>query len=174
MEKKESDFYAKLIKAKKEMGAIKKNATNPFFKSTYADLKEILEIVEPALLENDLLLIQPIINEKVVTIITDGETSIESSKALGEYKNPQDAGKEITYYRRYTLQSLLGLSAVDDDGNDLNQAPKKKPVLKEVPRENENQVFEWAKHKGLDVDELLKYYALTMEQQILYQGYLDK
>mgnify|MGYP003705950653 FL=1 len=36
-------------------------------------------------------------------------------------------GSEITYYRRYTLASLLGLQAVDDDGN---LAVKEKPKPK--------------------------------------------
>jgi hypothetical protein len=30
---------------------------------------------------------------------------------------PTKFGSAITYYRRYTLQSLLGLNREDDDGN---------------------------------------------------------
>jgi hypothetical protein len=33
------------------------------------------------------------------------------------YKDPQKLGSAITYYRRYTLQSLLGLHNRDDSGN---------------------------------------------------------
>ena len=115
--KEQKSFYQNLIEAKKQMGAIKKTATNPFFKSKYADLPTILEAVEPALLENNLLLIQPIKEGKVFSIITDGETEISSDIELGSFNKPQDMGSAITYYRRYTLQSLLGLSADDDDGN---------------------------------------------------------
>ena len=118
---KDLNFYEKLIKAKGEMGAIKKSATNPFFKSKYADLTTILEVVEPALLANGLLLIQPIKDGKVFSIITNGDTSIESSIDLGAFNKTQDLGSAITYYRRYTLQSLLGLSAEDDDGNSANK-----------------------------------------------------
>ena len=32
-------------------------------------------------------------------------------------EKPQDKGSEVTYYRRYGLQSLLALEAVDDDAN---------------------------------------------------------
>ena len=46
--KEQKTFYQNLIEAKKQMGAIKKTATNPFFKSKYADLPTILEAVEPA------------------------------------------------------------------------------------------------------------------------------
>lgn len=115
--KTELSFYERLIKAKSEMGAIKKSSNNPFFKSKYADLTTILEVAEPALLENGLVIIQPISEGKVTTKITDGTTSIESSIDLGTFSKPQDLGSAITYYRRYTLQSLLAISAEDDDGN---------------------------------------------------------
>ena len=36
---------------------------------------------------------------------------------LSHELDPQKLGSEITYYRRYTLQSLLGLQAEDDDAN---------------------------------------------------------
>lgn len=120
--KTELDFYKRLIKAKTEMGAVKKTANNPFFKSKYADLATILEVVEPPLLENGLIILQPIKDGKVSTIITDGTTSIESSIELGAFNKPQDMGSAITYYRRYTLQSLLGISAEDDDGNRAQKA----------------------------------------------------
>lgn len=120
--KTELDFYKRLIKAKSEMGAVKKTANNPFFKSKYADLATILEVVEPPLLENGLIILQPIKDGKVSTIITDGTTSIESSIELGTFNKPQDMGSAITYYRRYTLQSLLGISAEDDDGNRAQKA----------------------------------------------------
>lgn len=124
--KTELDFYQRLIKAKKEMGAVKKTANNPFFKSKYADLATILEVVEPPLLENGLIILQPIKDGKVSTIITDGTTSIESSIELGAFNKPQELGSAITYYRRYTLQSLLGISAEDDDGNTANKGARPK------------------------------------------------
>ena len=40
-----------------------------------------------------------------------------SSIPLGDISDPQKLGGAITYYRAYTLQSLLGLQAEDDDGN---------------------------------------------------------
>ena len=36
---------------------------------------------------------------------------------LPDIQDPQKLGSCITYYRRYTLASLLGLQAEDDDGN---------------------------------------------------------
>jgi len=43
--------------------------------------------------------------------------------------DPQKIGSAITFYRRYTLQSLLGLQSEDDDGNKAIP-PKKTNVVK--------------------------------------------
>ena len=41
---------------------------------------------------------------------------------------PQERGSEITYYRRYGLQSLLGLEAEDDDANQTVSRQTIKPI----------------------------------------------
>ena len=48
-----------LIKAQKEMGKAVKNATNPHFRSNYADLKSVVEAVMPAFLANGFAVTQP-------------------------------------------------------------------------------------------------------------------
>jgi len=112
-------IYKKLFEAKKEIGVITKNAVNPFFKSNYLSLNGLIEAVEPILEKHNLLLLQPIENGCVVTRIYDieSEMTMESGMALPNIQDPQKLGSAITYYRRYTLQSLLGLLAQDDDGN---------------------------------------------------------
>jgi superfamily I DNA and RNA helicase len=108
-----------LFEAKKQIGKISRDSTNPFFKSKYFDINTLLEQVEPILGEHGLLLMQPLEDGKVKTVIThveSGEQAI-STIDLGESDDPQKVGSAITYYRRYTLQSLLALQAEDDDGN---------------------------------------------------------
>jgi hypothetical protein len=124
-------IYGKLLKAKKEIGKVKKTMRNSHFKNTYADINNLLEVVEPVLLENGLLLLQPVINNKVITQIIDAETGekIESILELDGNLNPQQRGSQITYYRRYTLQSLLSLEVIDDDGNNASQNIKPKKIL---------------------------------------------
>lgn len=113
------EIYKKLLKAKKEIGKISKDSTNPFFKSKYFDINALLEHVEPILQKHDLLLLQPIEAEWVKSKILDPETgeNVSSEIHLGTFSDPQKLGSAITYYRRYTLQSLLGLQAEDDDAN---------------------------------------------------------
>jgi len=124
MEKK--NIYQKLHEAKLEIGKVAKNAKNPHFKNTYADLNALIEAVEPILLEKGLVLLQPIKEGKVFTVITDitDSNSIESYIDLPINLNPQQLGSAVTYFRRYTLQSLLSLQAVDDDGHTASQPVK--------------------------------------------------
>jgi hypothetical protein len=113
------NLYLKLAEVKREVGKVSKNSKNPHFKNTYADLNALIDAVEPILLEKGLLMLQPIQNGNVSTIIIDCESSesIESSILLPALSDPQKLGSAITYFRRYTLQSLLSLQAEDDDAN---------------------------------------------------------
>ena len=117
-----------LANVKKEVGKLSKTETNPFFKSKYFDVNSLIEQVDPLLEKNGLLLLQPIINNEVKSIIyhCESELSVESSIQLTQFNDPQKLGSAITYYRRYTLQSLLGLQAEDDDAN---KASTKEPIL---------------------------------------------
>jgi len=130
---KENNIYQKLFKAKKEIGTVFKDAKNPFFKSSYLSLNGLIDAVEVVLSQNDLLLLQPLKDGCVVTQIVDVEegTSIESSISLPNIQDPQKVASAITYYRRYTLQSLLCLQSEDDDGNRATKQVKeeRKPSL---------------------------------------------
>lgn len=112
-------IYKKLFEAKKEIGKISKDSKNPFFKSNYLSLNGLIDAVEDVLVKHDLLLLQPIIEGNVVTRLIDvtDDTFIDSVMILPNIQDPQKLGSAITYYRRYTLQSLLGLQAEDDDAN---------------------------------------------------------
>ncbi len=124
-------IYAKIHEAKKEIGVVKKNAKNPHFKNTYADLNALIEAVEPILLEKGLIMLQPIKDGKVFTQIIDIDTfeMVESSIDLTPNLTSQAMGSQITYYRRYQISSILLLMADDDDGH---RASQPQPIVKEV------------------------------------------
>ena len=113
------NIYEKIFKAKQEIGVIQKKNENPFFKSKYFDINELLKQVEPVLTKYNLLLTQPLKDGFVYSIITDVETGeqLESFIKLPDINDPQKMGIAITYYRRYTANSLLSLQSEDDDGN---------------------------------------------------------
>lgn len=118
MEKKsENKIYSKLLEFQKKINSIKKDGKNPHFKSTYATLTQILSEVKPVLTECNLVLLQVINEQGVKSIVVDIETSeqIESFISLPIGMNAQQLGSAITYFRRYTLASLLALEIDDDD-----------------------------------------------------------
>jgi hypothetical protein len=119
VEQQPAPFYVRLHQAKQLIGKVHKNATNPHFKKSYADINSILETVEPILLQHDLLLLQPIQDNSVCTQIICIHTGemISSCMALNLELNPQQQGSQISYFRRYTIQALLTLQATDDDGH---------------------------------------------------------
>jgi len=124
-------IYKKLHEAKREIGVVKKTKTNPHFKNTYADLNALIDAVEPILLEKGLIMLQPIKDGKVYTQIIDIDTfeSVESVIDLSPNLTAQALGSQITYYRRYTLQSLMSLQSDDDDGQ---KASTPQPIVKEI------------------------------------------
>lgn len=131
------ELLTALANVKKEVGTLSKTETNPFFKSKYFDINSLIGQLEPLLEKNGLLLLQPIESGFVKSVIYHVETeqSIISEMKLPEIVDPQKIGGAITYYRRYTLQSLLGLQAEDDDANKASG----KVTAKELP---------WLDHKG--------------------------
>jgi len=124
-------IYKKLHEAKKEIGVVKKNAKNPHFKNTYADLNALIDAVEPILLEKGLIMLQPIKDGKVYTQIIDIDTfeMVESWIDLSPNLTAQALGSQITYYRRYQISAILSLMADDDDGH---KASIPQPIVKEI------------------------------------------
>lgn len=125
---------SKLIEFQKKVQAIKKDGKNPHFKSNYATLTQILSEVKPILSELNLALLQPIKDGKVYSIIIDEKNVVlfDSAIDLPTGLNPQQIGSAITYYRRYTLASLLSLELEDDDGNAASEV---KPTAKAPEQE---------------------------------------
>ena len=135
------NIYAKLFKVQKEVKAIEKESENPFFHSMYFDINKLVSVLKPLMEKNGLLLLQPLVakdgKNHVVTQVVDVESgeTVDSSIALPEGLDSQKIGAAITYLRRYSLQSLLFLEAVDDDANSASGkvlVPNTKPT-KTIP-----------------------------------------
>lgn len=122
----------KLLEFQKKVNAIKKDGKNPHFKSTYATLTQILSEVKPILNELGLTLLQPISENTVGSVVYDEKGSViaQSWLSLPDGLNAQQMGSAITYYRRYTLASLLALELEDDDGNSASETkPDTRPWI---------------------------------------------
>jgi hypothetical protein len=157
-------LWSKLHMAKMNIGKVAKNATNPHFKKTYADINALLETVEPILHENGLVLLQPVKDHIVFTQIIDVDSGdmVESWMQLPEITDPQKLLGAITYFRRGTLQSLLSLQAVDDDGNSASAVVNKKPALSQEQFDRAKEAIASGKYT---LDQLKTNYSLTKEQE---------
>ncbi len=152
----------KLLKVQQEVGAITKDSTNPFFKSKYFDINKLLEIVKPVLSNNGLVLIQPLNGANLDTLVIDTETgeSIKSSVAIPQLQDPQKMGSVITYFRRYSLCSLLALQAEDDDANSASNghtdpaglAKSLEMVGKFISKEQADNIRKYLVKEGYDAD----------------------
>lgn len=112
---------AALVGFHKEVGKISKDSTNPFFKSKYASLSNILDGISEPLNANGLTIVQFPENETGLTtrlIHISGEW-MESTYHMKSTKDtPQDKGSAMTYQRRYAIGAILSLNIdEDDDGN---------------------------------------------------------
>lgn len=119
--------FQRLLEARKSFGRVLKASTNPFHKNKYANLEECLEAVTKSLLDNGLILTFSSESESpgvvsvsasIVDLEGGGSHLLTSSVVLPlKEASPQGGAALNTYGRRYSLLSLFGLAAEDDDGN---------------------------------------------------------
>ena len=138
-----NELAVALNKAQADFMVAKKDAKNPFFKSKYATLNAVYEAVAEALLKNGLSVIQPIVGDAVETTLihTSGQFITSSCPIVCAKQNdPQAMGSAITYARRYSLASLLGvMTDEDDDGEKAMARPAPKQSVKETPKAEKKQ-----------------------------------
>jgi hypothetical protein len=132
------NLFLALIKFQKNVKPIPKNKVNPFYNSKYAELSTVIDVCQPALNDAGLAVIQtmrilPESSDNVlVTLLCheSGET-LESSIFLPKIADAQKLTGAVTYLRRTSYLSILGLVADDDmDGNDVIEPKKEIAPLK--------------------------------------------
>ena len=158
---KETNINQKLFDLQQEIGTISKDANNPFYKSKYFDINSLIKQLQPLLKKHRLLLLQPIEEDMVISklICIDGSGGVISGLKLPEINDPQKLGSCITYYRRYTLSSLLGLQAEDDDGNTASGVTQEKKWLNQNTPEF-SKAIEYLKGGG-DISAIKSKYKIS-------------
>lgn len=112
-----------LFELKKKLKPMTKDSKNPFFKSNYLKLEDLLDNLEPLLIDQGLIVSQANAHryedEYVISRLTHAESGqfVETEYKIGFVEDSQKQGARATYGRRYSLKGLLGLSERDDDGN---------------------------------------------------------
>lgn len=135
-------FAKAFVQAQKGMESVKKAATNPAFKTKYADLSEVVEAVVPALNAAGIGVLQfPAFSGDMVSVTTvfmhESGASVTGTLDLRPSKmDPQGIGSAVTYGRRYSLLAMTGAAPEDDDGNAAS-GPRQEP--RQEPRDNRRE-----------------------------------
>jgi len=127
-----------LLAFQSEAPSLQKNAVNPHFKNSYISLDELMESVLPVLNKHGLVVLQfptalerdtqkfddggsrvvlgeiPALRTKIIHA-PSGESMEDVMPLMVAKSDPQGQGSAITYARRYSLMSVLGLVADNDD-----------------------------------------------------------
>lgn len=121
---KTDSFTEAFLKLQASIRPAIKDASNPAFRSKYADFSAVMEAVRGPMHENGFVLVQRTDFDSsdmwLETIIMHvGGEKIAARYPLRPIKqDPQGFGSALTYAKRYSLSALLGVVAdEDDDGN---------------------------------------------------------
>jgi len=112
-----------LAKAQAEFKTVPKSKTakGEKFSYKYADLNDVLGMAVPILARHGIAFMQPIRRDGdktyVVTRIQLGSEFMEDAGLpIPLQVRPQELGTYLTYYKRYSVSSFLGISADEDTG----------------------------------------------------------
>lgn len=165
-----------LAKFQEEVKNPANTADNPFFKSKYAPLNDVLNLVRPILTKNGLSVIQsPSGDGQNISITTlllhsSGEW-IETEPLIlkADKATAQGAGSAITYARRYAISAVLGISSEDDD--DGNHATGNNQTPKLITEPQQKRLFALSKGKEERAKEILARYGYKSSKEITTEHY---
>jgi hypothetical protein len=129
-----------LVDFQSSVSKVAKESNNPFFKSKYASLANILDTIQKPLSECGLAISQFPDGNALTTILLHADSGewMESSYVMpvAKQNDPQAMGSAMTYARRYALGSILNLNIDDDDDGEKamgRQLPKKDELTPKHP-----------------------------------------
>ena len=155
MEKKtntKANIWSALSEFQAECPAINKGKKGYNYK--YADLPAIMEVINPILKKNGLVIAQPLEGRSVVTKlihiptgeVQESRIDIPEGVTLQGMNQFQSDGSAITYYRRYCLSSLLSIVVEEDTdaAGKQEKASKSQPIVNKGTKMFEHCVARYA------------------------------
>lgn len=185
-----NELASALALAQGEMQNAKKDVSNPFYKSKYADLASVMDTARPVLSKNGLSVAQLTeMTESGVILVTQllhksGQWLRASYPVKPLKDDPQGMGSALTYARRYSYGAIVGIATEeDDDGNAAsgkqdNQKPTAKSVygtqtdMKKRFKEIKDAILETGTHAELDAV-TAKYKADFVSMKAIDETFFD-
>lgn len=142
-----SEFYAALSKAQAEMKPAEKDGENPHLGKPYATLKSVWDACREPLTKYGFCVIQEPVEApagfvRVRTTLghSSGVARVSEAQMPVAKPDPQSYGSVLTYLRRYTLSSVVGVCP-DDDDDAIAGKPEQRPAgnqqrRQDPPRQN--------------------------------------
>jgi hypothetical protein len=136
-----NELFAALAKAQADLGKAKEDGRNPHFRSRYATLESVRDVVMPAFTAHGLSITQhPGLDGGNVTMTTvvghsSGQYMMSTSAVpMGKKQDSHAYGSACTYLRRFSMAAIASaVTGEDDDGNAVSsrgpsQAARKAPA----------------------------------------------
>jgi len=121
------DLAAALCKVQATLKNAVKGAENPHFRSTYSDLADCWDTCRKPLTDNGFSIVQtPFFRDGLVgadtMLLHNSGQYIQCTFSVPiDRANAQGVGSGLTYVRRYSLCSIVGIASEDDDANAVSQ-----------------------------------------------------
>lgn len=118
-----NELATALAKAQGEIGGAIRDSTNPHFRSSFSSLASVREAYRDQLAKFGLSVTQlPERGDTDVAVVTmlmhaSGQWIACRLSAVPVKHDPQGVGSALSYLRRYSLMSVIGIAPEDDDGN---------------------------------------------------------
>lgn len=159
-----------LLAFQQDLPRLQKDAINPAFKGAkYVTLEKLTEQTVPVLNEHGLLWITmpavteygPALDYRLIHVATNQEIC-GSMPLLLKTTDPQAQGSALTYARRYSMMTVLGLVAnEDDDGQRATVGPQKSAPSRVLSTDELSRVLAELKAKNKDLELVLGAFGLT-------------
>ena len=163
-----------LSKFQQEANVAVKESKNPFFKSTYAALEDVIAAANQGAkfglaftqtIDYEKQIIEGVIDTTMYVTTSlmhsDSDAVIKSRYLINpkksNYDDSQALGSAITYAKRYSLQAIYGLPSEDDDGN---------AAVSSKPTPEDDRWIKYAKEQITKMDAMAKNSDLTPEKRL--------
>ena len=125
-------LIAALIEAQKTITHASKDGKNPYFKSDYATLEEVITTVKPPLNDNGVMF-QQVTHPSDIGVCVEtvfyghgGELRTGGFHVPADKRDPQGYGSALTYAKRYSLSMACGIGHQKDDDAETAMIKRKK------------------------------------------------